>query len=106
LYRGQLCEVGDVSEAFAPPFHPYTATLLSAVPEPAPEVDLVAQLVPEVQRPETGSACPFASRCLWKIGDVCDEVDPPWREVGNHRIRCHLPLSDLQTVRDLRRACG
>jgi ABC-type oligopeptide transport system ATPase subunit len=33
LYQGELCEIGTVTEIYAPPFHPYTKALLDAVPE-------------------------------------------------------------------------
>jgi peptide/nickel transport system ATP-binding protein len=102
LYRGQLCEYGLVEEVYAPPFHPYTHMLLSAVPE----INMEADLSPAVRSDPTpisvttaqkSPACPFADRCPWKVGKICEEVAPPWQPVSaTHAIRCHIPLEDLR----------
>ncbi len=98
LYLGELCEVGSAEDVYAPPYHPYTHMLLSAVPE----IDGENTISPAVrsdpgvasERPE--SACPFTDRCPWKIGPICHEVDPPWQSTGNgHMLRCHIPLEEL-----------
>jgi peptide/nickel transport system ATP-binding protein len=48
--------------------------------------------VPSAVSPPSG--CPFHTRCPRKIGKICEEEVPPWRELGGeHRIWCHLPLS-------------
>jgi peptide/nickel transport system ATP-binding protein len=99
LYRGELCETGSVEEVYSPPFHPYTHMLLVAVPEveagrrPLPE----GRGEPEPAAPEAHVGCPFAHRCQWKVGPVCDEVEPPWRTTSDtHGIRCHIPLAELR----------
>jgi len=98
LYLGELCEVGSAADVYAPPYHPYTHMLLSAVPE----IDGVITISTAVRsdpgvasaRPE--SACPFTDRCPWKVGPICHEVDPPWQTTGNgHMLRCHIPLEEL-----------
>jgi peptide/nickel transport system ATP-binding protein len=96
LFRGQLCEIGRIGEVYAPPYHPYTGALLAAVP------DLDRRAVVDPQRrsapvPAGGEpACPFAVKCPWKIGPICEEQSPPWREVSpTHRLRCHYALPDL-----------
>jgi peptide/nickel transport system ATP-binding protein len=97
LYMGALCEVGKVEEVFNPPFHPYTYLLLSAVPEPDPD-----QVMPSI-RTDPGSildakrsACPFAPRCNWKVGQVCVDTLAPWQWITtSHRLRCHIPLERL-----------
>jgi peptide/nickel transport system ATP-binding protein len=98
LYLGELCEVGAAEDVYAPPYHPYTHMLLSAVPE----IDGESTISPAVRsdpgvassRPE--SACPFTDRCPWKVGPICHEVDPPWQTTGNgHMLRCHIPLEEL-----------
>jgi peptide/nickel transport system ATP-binding protein len=98
LYLGELCEVGTAEQVYAPPYHPYTHMLLSAVPEIAGETVLspAIRTDPGLASARPSSACPFADRCPWKVGPVCDEVAPPWREAGEgHAIRCHLPLDEL-----------
>jgi peptide/nickel transport system ATP-binding protein len=37
--------------------------------------------------------CAFASRCPRKVGAVCDEVAPPERTFGAHRIACHIDFA-------------
>lgn len=98
LYRGELCEVGLVEEVYAPPYHPYTHMLFSAVPEierqtkAAPAIRDDAE--PNVRDRQT--ACPFADRCPWKLGTICDDVPPPWQTTSStHALRCHIPLSEL-----------
>ncbi len=96
LFRGQLMEVGDAEDIFAPPFHPYTYELLMAVPSLKRIRRRGAQARGEAKGAAHG-ACVFAGRCAWQIGRICEEQPPPWREVtARHRIRCHIPLADLK----------
>lgn len=98
LYQGRLCEVGPVNNIYAPPFHPYTETLLGAILEPDPESKpkLLANDTPELAPPAQG--CPFQRRCPHHLGDICNTTTPPWhspKEAEGHKIRCHIPLKDL-----------
>jgi len=98
LYLGELCEVGTVGEVYAPPYHPYTHMLLSAVPEIEGEnlISLAVRSDPGVSSSRSASACPFADRCPWKVGPICDEVPPPWQATSvTHTLRCHIPLGEL-----------
>jgi len=97
MYWGSLCEVGNAEEIFGPPFHPYTYLLLASVPEADPDHQM-----PAVRRDigllteEPKTACPFAPRCPWKVGMVCDTTEPPWQQASaTHRLRCHMPLQEL-----------
>jgi peptide/nickel transport system ATP-binding protein len=99
LYRGELVETGKVEEVYAPPFHPYTHVLLSAVPEIGAEQELSSALRIDATPGGTGrrTACPFADRCPWKLGPVCEDEPPPWRFTSKtHGLRCHIPLEELQ----------
>ena len=99
LYQGRLCEVGSTDEIYTPPHHPYTETLLAAAPRPVPGLrpHLLGSDVPELAPPPRG--CPFQRRCPRRIGSICDEEAPPWRvPVEGHRIRCHIPLDELETA--------
>jgi peptide/nickel transport system ATP-binding protein len=98
LYLGELCEVGTAEDVYAPPYHPYTHMLLSAVPEIDGEntISSAVRSDPGVASERPESACPFTDRCPWKIGPICHEVDPPWQTTGNgHMLRCHIPLDEL-----------
>jgi oligopeptide transport system ATP-binding protein len=74
MYLGELVEVGSVADVFSPPYHPYTYSLLSAVPEPDPrwERDRVVLdgTVPSATDPPDG--CKFHTRCPI-VQDDCDE---------------------------------
>ncbi|NIM94124.1 MAG: dipeptide ABC transporter ATP-binding protein [Anaerolineales bacterium] len=99
LYQGRLCEVGTVDEIYAPPYHPYTETLLGAVLEPDPDTKpkLLASDTPELAPPAQG--CSFQRRCPYCIGDLCVSEEPPWRypeSVDGHKIRCHVPIEELR----------
>jgi peptide/nickel transport system ATP-binding protein len=96
LFRGFLMEVGTVDQVFAPPFHPYTHSLLMAVPGTLARQHPEARKVPPSSPPHAGMGCAFAGRCPWQAGRICGEQQPPWRATtGGLQIRCHLPLEDL-----------
>jgi peptide/nickel transport system ATP-binding protein len=99
MYRGRLCEIGPGSDVFAPPHHPYTRALLSAMPVPDP---VVARRAARIRLTDpgvwtaTGPGCAFRDRCPVKIGAICDEVPPPARAPRpGHVIHCHHELSAL-----------
>ena len=101
LYHGRLCEVGPVERIYAPPYHPYTETLLAAAPEPIPgaQARLLAKDVQEAEPPTRG--CPFQRRCPRRIGSICDEETPSVQlSSENHIIRCHIPLHDLIAIQE------
>ena len=98
LYQGRLCEVGSVDEIYAPPFHPYTETLLGAALEPDPDMEpkLIGGDTPESRPPAVG--CPFQRRCPVRVGPICDEQMPEWGSpegARDHNLRCHIPIKDL-----------
>ncbi len=104
MYLGQIVEIGPAEAIYAPPYHPYTEALLSAVPVPDPTVHVkqirLEGTVPSVLNPPSG--CRFHTRCPRRAllpdgGRICAEQVPPWREVGDgHRIFCHIPLEQLR----------
>ena len=101
MYLGHIMERGTTDEVFAPPYHPYTEALLSAVPIADPAVtkrDIVLEgALPSALDPPRG--CPFATRCPRSLGAVCDEHPPPARLVAEgHMIACHIPIEELRSV--------
>ena len=105
MYLGVVVELGSVADVFAPPYHPYTEALLSAVPVPDPDAQ-GTRIVLEGPLPsatEIPRGCPFSGRCPRRIGPICDETPPPTRQISSgHRIVCHIPaeeLARLQTAR-------
>ncbi len=97
MYLGIVAELGPVERVFAPPYHPYTEALLSAVPVPDPD-RVVARILLEGRVPsaaEIPRGCPFATRCPRRIGALCDDTPPPVQRFGDHRIACHIPGDEL-----------
>jgi peptide/nickel transport system ATP-binding protein len=94
MYLGRIMEQGTTDEVFAPPYHPYTEALLSAVPIADTSVIkkhivLKGELPSPVNPP---SGCPFQTRCHRKIGAICETELPPVKELApGHKIMCHLP---------------
>ena len=92
MYLGALVELSDKEELYNNPLHPYTQALLSAVPEPDPDIKqnriLLSGDVPSPANPPSG--CKFHTRCKYKM-DICVEERPEFRDVGNnHIVACHL----------------
>jgi peptide/nickel transport system ATP-binding protein len=103
LYLGRLLEIGPAAAVFDGPHHPYTEALLSSAPafDAAPHGERIrlSGEVPSAAAPPSG--CVFHTRCPRKLGDVCEQLDPPFVDAGNgHRIRCHIPIQDLRTLQN------
>ncbi|WP_338728323.1 ABC transporter ATP-binding protein [Haladaptatus sp. DJG-WS-42] len=100
MYLGHIVEQGTVPQVFSAPFHPYTESLLSAVPHADPEREteriLLEGSVPSPIDPPSG--CPFQTRCPKKIGGEC-ETDVPELEVKEdgtgHELSCHLSVAEM-----------
>ncbi len=98
MYLGQIVEEGDNTQVYSFPSHPYTEALLSAIPTPDPAVKQghirLDGDVPSAAHIPSG--CRFHTRCPRKVGAICEEQEPPWRDAGDgHRIRCHIPVEEL-----------
>jgi peptide/nickel transport system ATP-binding protein len=91
MYVGRMVELAETTEIFESPKHPYTAALLSAVPEPDPRVRTRRIVLQgEVANPASPpSGCYFHPRCPHAI-DVCRTQTPAWQEVSRgHFVGCH-----------------
>jgi peptide/nickel transport system ATP-binding protein len=91
MYVGRMVELGETEEIFTTPRHPYTAALLSAVPEPDPRARrrrIVLQ--GEVANPAAPPpGCYFHPRCPHAI-DTCRTQTPAWEEITpGHFVSCH-----------------
>ncbi len=101
MYLGTIAEQGTTDEVFAPPYHPYTEALLSAVPIADTRIKkkhiVLEGDIPSAVNPPPG--CPFQTRCPRKIGKICEEQAPPIRKFGNgHRITCHIEMAELEKM--------
>ena len=91
MYVGRMVELAETTEIFERPRHPYTAALLSAVPEPDPRTRARRIVLQgEVANPAAPpSGCYFHPRCPHAI-DVCKTQTPAWQEVSpGHFASCH-----------------
>jgi peptide/nickel transport system ATP-binding protein len=89
-------EVGRADDVFAPPFHPYTHSLLMAVPGTRVRQHHRIDRAPAGARSKAGTGCAFAGRCPWQAGKICEDQAPPWQATASGlQIRCHLPLQEL-----------
>ena len=93
MYLGNVCELAESKELFHNPLHPYTDSLLAAVPrlkigqEHSTESVLEGD-VPSAMNPPKG--CPFHTRCS-KCMDICTQEKPPIVEQEpGHFVACHL----------------
>jgi peptide/nickel transport system ATP-binding protein len=104
MYLGHVVEMGTTDQVFAPPYHPYTEALLSAVPIADTRVQrkriVLEGDIPSAVNPPPG--CPFQTRCRWKSqvpGGLCDREVPPVQTLaGGHQIKCHLSPEVLATM--------
>ncbi|GAA4204677.1 ABC transporter ATP-binding protein [Actinocatenispora rupis] len=95
MYLGKMVEVGDRTQIYEEPAHPYTRALLSAVPdvtkigtEGRERIRLEGD-VPTPLNPPSG--CRFRTRC-WKAQEKCAEVEPPLLQIGTgQQVACHFP---------------
>lgn len=91
MYVGRMAELGSTEQLFTTPKHPYTAALLSAVPEPDPRLrSQRIVLQGEVANPaDPPTGCYFHPRCRYAV-EVCRVHSPVWEEVApGHFVSCH-----------------
>jgi len=107
MYLGQIVEIGPAEEVVCPPYHPYTAALLSAVSMPDPQakasdIRLSGDVPSAVDIP---SGCRFHTRCPWRSltadnGEICRLAKPKYRKgKDGHSILCHLSNEDLCSIK-------
>ena len=104
MYLGHVVEMGKTEEVFAPPYHPYTEALLSAVPIADTSIEkqriVLEGDIPSAMNPPSG--CPFQTRCRFKdkvAGGLCDKDVPPMRTLKEgHQIKCHLGQDVLDAM--------
>ena len=91
MYLGKLVEVGETAGVFAHPRHPYTRSLLAAVPRiGGRRVSLDFTLEGEPPNPRAvPSGCRFRTRCPL-AQDICAAEEPPLRALDGRRVACHF----------------
>ncbi len=92
MYLGKIVELCEKRELFKNPMHPYTQSLLSAIPiaDPTAKKDRII-LEGDVPSPvDPPSGCRFHPRCP-RAMDICSEKEPEFKDYGDeHFAACHL----------------
>ena len=93
MYLGRMVELADAAEIYDRPMHPYSKSLLSAVPVPDPKVARANQrivLTGDIPSPlNAPSGCPFRTRCQYATEQCAAEM-PAFKEVEKgHFVACH-----------------
>ncbi len=93
MYLGKMVELADAAEIYERPLHPYSKSLLSAVPVPDPKVARANQRIVlhgDIPSPlNAPSGCPFRTRCTYAT-EACAETMPSFNEVSSgHFVACH-----------------
>ena len=92
MYLGKIVEIADADDLNEHPIHPYTESLLSAVPIPDPDVTrarhriiLEGDVPSPLKRP---SGCPFRTRCRYATEQCAEECPQLTDRGGNHQVAC------------------
>ena len=98
MYLGKLVELGRSEDLYERPAHPYTASLLAAIPVPDPGVERerldvsVRGEIPSAIDPPSG--CRFRTRCP-RAQSICADKEPVLRNFGTGQTAaCHFPLRE------------
>jgi peptide/nickel transport system ATP-binding protein len=94
MYLGRVVEISPADELYTKPLHPYTISLLSAVPIPDPVVErkreaiLLSGDLPSPANPP--KACRFHTRCPYVQATLCRDEEPELRTLfTGHEVACH-----------------
>ena len=94
MYLGKIVEVAPADDLYDNPLHPYTLTLLSAIPIPDPAIERTRRPIrvqgdlPSPANPP--AACRFHTRCPFVQETLCRDEEPLLREVAGHQVACHF----------------
>jgi len=105
MYLGKIVEIGDRAALYSEPRHPYTASLLSAIPVPDPQKERERQRVvlsgdvPSPANPPEG--CSFHTRCP-RAQDYCTDHEPglEGQEKEDHKAACFFPVLEEQSIEE------
>lgn len=94
MYLGKLVELAGADEIYDNPIHPYTASLLSAVPVPDPKIARANKrivLQGDIPSPlNAPSGCPFRTRCPYAKAECAESMPALTDRGGEHFVACHI----------------
>ena len=93
MYLGKMLELAEANEIYDKPLHPYSKSLISAVPVPDPKIARANKRIAlsgDIPSPlNAPSGCPFRTRCPY-AKEVCADSMPDFKEVSKgHFVACH-----------------
>lgn len=98
MYLGKVMEYGPAQDVSIQPKHPYTRALISAIPNPDPQLRKTKQVLSgDLPSPiDPPSGCPFRTRCP-HAEQICADETPQLRNIGSdekekHTVACHFDL--------------
>lgn len=96
MYQGELMEIGKSDHVLRQPKHPYTQSLISAVPRVDPTKDRDRVRIPPDVEEHIGEieGCPFKQRCQYSF-DRCNETLEFYQASDDHKMACHLYAPDV-----------
>lgn len=97
MYLGRICELTDSETLYRAPAHPYTAALMSAIPEPDPTKPLRTVAMKDGELPSASqppSGCRFHTRCPHAEDRCLVDVPPIVELTPGHQVACHFPINN------------
>jgi oligopeptide/dipeptide ABC transporter ATP-binding protein len=108
MYLGRIVEIGSTPDVTQHPQHPYTRTLLSAIPEPDPDrtrtkehIQLRSEDIPRLT--ELPPGCSFHPRCPWFVPGLCDVTVPQLGKLPDPNLHTKVACIPLTHGQELRR---
>ncbi|MDA8378953.1 MAG: ABC transporter ATP-binding protein [Planctomycetia bacterium] len=103
LYLGRVVEIAPTATLISSPAHPYTASLMDALPPMVRQGELLHLPEPVGEPPSPvnpPSGCAFHTRCP-KAEAICSSERPSLSSVGSgHQVACHFPLRDAYPMKE------
>jgi peptide/nickel transport system ATP-binding protein len=97
VYAGKVMEIAPVENILKKPAHPYTAGLISCLPDISSNLKRLPSIPGNTPNPlDIPNGCAFHPRCS-KVMDICRSVEPGLRDIdGVHTVACHLYDGSLE----------